>query len=448
MLLSKVWMLSLVPAFITSATFLAACGGDDDNLTREDVVEIVRSESDALDSTPAEPGITESQVQEIVQAALDNSTDMSPGMTSPEIVQIVEQALADAPEPAPAFTSAEIREIVQQALADVPEPDPGLTQSDVKAIIQAALATVSLPEPSLTRSDVEETIQAALREMADSEPGLTADEVRRIARDTVASIPLKSAPADYTKFFVQNAISRYETDGLEDTLSYYSRLESVDQEWYVFIIGSDGKVVAHYDSRLIGEDLSGPIGTDANGYNFGPEMLSATEDGKWVTYVYHRNPEHDETGFELDELELKNVWVVRHDGLLFASGWYIDAEEFTRQLVTVAVDTFRAGGLAGTVEYFSQPDSALAGLEEAIDYYNNTDTVDGKWFAFITDETGTVLTHSDVDMIGKSLDDVLGPVPVETTREGSWLETESLRVWVVGHQGWIFGSGWRDYTGS
>ena len=53
--------------------------------------------------------------------------------------------------------------------------------------------------------------------------------------------------------------------------------------------------------------------------------LSATEDGKWVSYVYH-SPESGGLGSDnTGALQLKNVWVAKHDGLLFASGWYIIA---------------------------------------------------------------------------------------------------------------------------
>ena len=46
---------------------------------------------------------------------------------------------------------------------------------------------------------------------------------------------------------------------------------------------------------------------DANGYNFGPDMLSATEEGKWVSYVY-QNPESGGIGAGYTgELEMKNV---------------------------------------------------------------------------------------------------------------------------------------------
>ena len=103
----------------------------------------------------------------------------------------------------------------------------------------------------------------------------------------------------------------------------------MDGQWYVSIIDEEDKVIGHPDAHLLGQDLKGPIGTDANGYNFGPDMLSATGEGKWVSYVF-RNPESELPGSDhTDTLQLKNAWVVKHDRLLFASGWYINAAEYT-----------------------------------------------------------------------------------------------------------------------
>ena len=39
-------------------------------------------------------------------------------------------------------------------------------------------------------------------------------------------------------------------------------------------------------SANVGEDIKGPLGTDVNSYKFGEDMLTATEEGKWVGYVY------------------------------------------------------------------------------------------------------------------------------------------------------------------
>ena len=199
-------------------------------------------------------------------------------------------------------------------------------------------------DAGLSRAEVEEIvderIRTAIADVPQSQPPLTSADVEEIARGIVASIPPRSAPSDYTKFFVQNAIIRYDTQGLDSTLSHYNRGESIDGQWYVFIVDADDLVIGHPDSNRLGLDLKGWVGTDANGYNFGPEMLSATEDGKWVSYVYE-NPETGGLGADFGQWELKNVWVVRHDGLLFASGWYISADEFTKQLVSIAIDKFR-----------------------------------------------------------------------------------------------------------
>ena len=47
-----------------------------------------------------------------------------------------------------------------------------------------------------------------------------------------------------------------------------------------------------------------------------------TKEGKWVSCAY-RN--HEKGGIEADHtgaLEYKHVWGLRHDGLLFSSGWH------------------------------------------------------------------------------------------------------------------------------
>ena len=264
-------------------------------------------------------------------------------------------------------------------------------------------------------------------------------EAEEIVVAVAASIPSKSAPADYTRHFVESAISRYETQGLDATLAHYNSEESIDGQWYVFIIDEDDLVVGHPDPERRGLDLKGWVGTDANGYQFGPEMLSATEEGKWVSYVY-RNPESG--GIGSGNFELKNAWVTERDGLLFGSGWYIDADEFTRMLVSVAVDKYRELGLAGTMTYFASPGSALAGLEEAIAYYNAAETVDGKWFAFIGGPNGKIVGHSDLSLMGGDTQDLLDGETFESTEAGVWVESESLRVFVAGYDGYVFGSGW------
>ncbi len=330
------------------------------------------------------------------------------------------------------LSRAEVEEIVRDEMAAQSQgaASPGNTPADVEGIVNEAIdkAMPKTPEQALTRAEVEAIVRAA-----------------------IASIPSKAAPADYTRYFVDSAIARYQAQGLDATLAHYQAQgldatlahynspRSVDGQWYVFIIDQDDLVIGHPDPDRLGLDVKGWVGTDANGYEFGPDMLAATEDGKWVSYVY-RNPAGG--GIGSGEFELKNAWVMRHDGLLFGSGWYIDADAFTEQLVSVAVDKYRDVGLAGTMAYFASPGSALAGLEAAIDYYNAAETVDGHWFAFIGGPDGTIVGHSDLSMIGGDVQDLFGDETFDATGDGVWVRSDSLRVFVAGADGYLFGSGW------
>ncbi len=339
--------------------------------------------------------------------------------------------------------------LVAFALAACGGGDAGLTRAEVEEVVREAMVAQTQGEftPGTTPADMEGIVNDAIKEALPPESGLTRADVEEIVRATIAAIPSKSAPAEYTQHFVDNAIARYEAQGLDATLAHYNSPRSVDGQWYVFIIDEDDLVIGHPDPERLGLDVKGWVGTDANGYEFGPDMLAATEEGKWVSYVY-RNPESSGFGTGFGDVELKNVWVMKHDGLLFASGWYIDADKFARMLVSVAVDKYRDLGLAGTMAHFASPGSELAGLEEAIAYYNAADTVDGQWFAFIGGPDGKIVGHSDISKIGGDTQDLFGTVPFEATAEGGWVEAESLRVYVAGYDGYVFGTGWsRGETG-
>ncbi len=258
----------------------------------------------------------------------------------------------------------------------------------------------------------------------------------------VAEAPSRDDAADYTRYVVDAAVARYEADGLDATLAHYNRPESVDGQWYVFIIDEDDLVIGHPDAERLGLDVNDWVGTDANGYNFGPDLLAATEEGKWVSYVY-TNPESGGLGADATgESELKHVWARSHDGLVFASGWYVSADEFTKELVATGARVFREGGLEGTLAYFNNPDTEFAGLHAAIAYYNAADTVEGRWFAFTVDAEGTFINHFEPQYVGTGARDFFG-FDLEATPLGDWVETESLRVWVLEQDGYLFGSGWR-----
>ena len=292
--------------FLLVPLLIIACGDGDAGLSRAEVEEIVREE---LAETPP-------------------SQQLEPGLTSADVEEAIRAAMADMPQPESGLSQEEVERIVEAAVASISTPQPGLTSADLGEAIRAAMTEMTQSESGLSQKDVERMVEAAM-----PQPGLTSAEAEPIARGVVASIPSRSSPIEYTKFFVEKAISRYDTQGRDATLAYYNRPESIDGQWYVFIIDENDRVIGHPDAQRLGLDLKGYVGTDGNGYEFGPDMLSATEAGKWVSYVF-RNPEIGSLGSDnTGVMQLKNAWVVKHDGLLFASGWYVNADDFTKSLV-------------------------------------------------------------------------------------------------------------------
>ena len=381
----------------------------------------------------------------VVAAIMLVACSADEGMSRAEVEETVETAVELSES---GLSRGEVEEIAEAALARSRDQQPELRGAEVAEAVEAALAAMALPESGLTRGEVEEIVAAAIADMAAAQRDPVATPGESGAQDG-AGTPSRGDPGAYTKFVVDRAIERYEADGLDATLRHYNSPASIDGQWYVFIIDGDDSVIGHYDPERLGLDLKGWVGTDVNGYVFGPEMLSATEDGKWVPYVY-TNPASGAIGAE-GEFELKNAWVVRHDGLLFGSGWYVDADEMTRSLVATAVEVFRESGLAATIAHFADPQGVTAGLQQAVDYYNRADTVEGQWLAFIADPDGTVVAHNDIAVIGSDIADLLSPAVLDASDNGEWITAagdaestgpQSMRVWTVNDGDAIFGAGW------
>ena len=334
----------------------------------------------------------------------------------------------------------------------------GLSRSEVEEMIHnegGGLSRFEVEEivkekgGGLSRSEVEEIVRAAIA--GSGEPSIPGEPRAEVPA------PSKSDPQEYTKYFVDRAIRRYETEGLRATLDHYNDPGSVDGQWYGFIIDDDHEVIGHYDPSRRGNDLKGWVGTDANGYNFGAEMLLATEEGRWVTYVY-QNPASSDAGFDPSGFELKRAWVVRHDGLLFGSGWYTNIDEFIKSQVQAAVETFRSGGIDELAERFADPSSRYGGIESTLAYYDSTDLIDGQWVGFVADPDGQVVSAAlNPELLGENINDVLGvEVTGEATESGTWITRPSddsvsdvsLRIWVANEGGMTFGGGWRDAAGS
>ena len=337
------------------------------------------------------------------------------------------------------LSRAEAEQIVEAAIAGAPEAQAGISDAAVRELIESALAGLDSSDTGMSRSEVEQIVEAAIAGVDGAQPEPIGDET--------AAAPSKDDAAAYTQFVVATAIDRYEFEGLDAALAYYNDPKNVDGQWYVFVVDQNDDVVGHFEPGRLGLDLKGWVGTDVNGYVFGPEMLSADEDGKWVSYVYRNPASGDISTDPAGDFLLKHAWVVRHDGFLFGSGWYISTEDFTPSLVSEAVQRFQESGLAATVAYFNDPQTTSAGLRRTLDYYNNTDTVDGRWLAFIADPDGTIIAHNDPETLGTNIADLLDPAVLEVSDNGAWITgpdggPESMRIWAVNFEGNTFGAGW------
>lgn len=250
----------------------------------------------------------------------------------------------------------------------------------------------------------------------------------------------KTDPAAYTQAFVAQAVRLYEAIGREATFAYYNTLESVDEDWYVFIIDENENTVVNANRPdILG--TSPKTRVDVRGKSYGEELVAATADGVWVDY-YFLNPG---TGYE----EQKHAWAVKHDGLIFASGWYERAEaeddaSYTQSFVHRALQRYDAQGREAALAYFSSPES-----------------VQGPWYVFVLDENQVTIAHPNPEHIGRTREQRIdkrgydyGADFLTATEEGKWisyifvdLDTNQERqkhTWLIKHDGLYFGSGWYE----
>ena len=239
---------------------------------------------------------------------------------------------------------------------------------------------------------------------------------------------LDADPREYTVTYVEQAIARYERDGLDVTTNYYSSVVSFEGQWYMFIMDADDLYIVHpLLPHLIGTDIKEVVGS--NGYELGKEIATATEEGHWVAYPWPHP-------FTLHETS-KVAYVRRHDGLIFASGYYAlpdDPRAYTQAYIAEALAYYEREGLEATVAHYNSAESVQYGL----------------WQLILYDENGTVLTNAVAPhRVGTSGQKVIN---LGVTEEGHWVEGRVFNPfapeldrsyrWLILHDGLIFQSGY------
>ncbi len=262
--------------------------------------------------------------------------------------------------------------------------------------------------------------------------------------DETPTPPTKADPPAYTQYFVQQAINRYNQNGRQATIDHYNSTDSIDGPWYIFII-EDENIIAHA-TRPDLRNTNITHTTDVYGQTSGQQIADATEVGRWVDYVF-LNPAADQN-------QQKHSWVIRHDNLIFGSGWYedeapapptkADPPAYTQYFVQQAINRYNQDGRQAT-----------------IDHYNSTDSIDGPWYIFIIEDGTTIAlapnpervgtkTTTRIDVNGKNYGQELS----DATESGRWVDyvrrnpatdqLEQKHSWVIKRDGLIFGSGWYE----
>ncbi len=223
--------------------------------------------------------------------------------------------------------------------------------------------------------------------------------------------------ADSVKEYVEKAIARYEEEGLDGAITHYNGQDSLDGQFYLFLIGEDDIYLAHpIFPHLIGTDIKDVVGSD--GQELGKEIAQATEEGVWVEYLWPHPVSRNE--------QQKVTWAIRHDGLIFASGYYAgepetgppawrdaDPREYTVQYVNRAIDRYEREG-----------------LESMLNYYNSVASFEGEWYLFATDDKDIYHVHPLLpQLIGRDIKEVkgsdgfeLGGELAKASEEGVWVE--------------------------
>ena len=252
-----------------------------------------------------------------------------------------------------------------------------------------------------------------------------------------------------TKEYVSKAIARYDAEGLESTIAYHNSPQSLDGQFYLFLIGADDIYLAHpVFAHLIGTDIKDVVGSD--GYELGKDIAKATEEGVWVEYLWP----HPVTRRE----QQKVTWAVRHDGLIFASGYYAgEAEVGSREWLEADPREYTMGFVRRAIERYDSD-----GLDSMLNYYNSVASFEGQWYLFATDENDIYNVHPLLPHLrGTDIKDVVGSDGFElgkalaaATEEGVWVEylwphpvtlQETPKIsYAVRHDGILFASGYYE----
>ena len=259
-------------------------------------------------------------------------------------------------------------------------------------------------------------------------------------------------PRAAAQAYVEEAIRAYREDP-DVAKEYYQSEASVDRENDLYLILVDGTeiIVNGGFSGVVGDDITGRIGTDAIGKEYGKEIAAANEAGRFVTYLIP-DPLRDFT------LYRKHTWAIKADGLIFAAGSWDRTEDVESALEPyehVVATIYKA---AARLLAFGGDQAAFGQL---VQYYNTPASVDGERYVFLVAPNGAIVADATMrSLLGTNIADLqasddpeLGQ-KIAALQEGDelWIshmwqnpatgQQEQKHTYVTKFRGIIFGSGY------
>jgi len=355
---------SVLITVVALAIALVACGGDTQGASAAELSPLdanLSAQSAQIEALTSQVGNLQAELDEAQKMEADNIAELRAG-----IEDLREQDKMPVPFDDSELKSevGELRGIIAKLEGRINSiEDEGMDADALGQELAALNSTIEdlrgrMESDDDERSDSEhiESLNAELSSVLMALTELQGSGAEQQIEDVVARLDwLENAVAPaYTRAYVEEAILRYNREGRQATLDYYNKLESVNGDLYLFVLDEDYKIIVQPTIPAnIGMDIRGPLGTDITGKDYGPEFITVDNQGKWIDYVY-LNPAANFT------FERKHTWAVRHDNLIFASGWYertvsLDSTpaEYSRALVHQAIARYDAIGKNTILSYYN-----------------------------------------------------------------------------------------------
>jgi len=117
---------------------------------------------------------------------------------------------------------------------------------------------------------------------------------------------------------VQQAIERYDKDGLDATVAHYNNSDSISEHGiFLILLDADNITLTHpTQPQIVGSDFVA-VGVSRQGIRIGELAVnSATEEGGWIQF------EAELANARGSGFSQRHMLSVKHDNLIFIAGFF------------------------------------------------------------------------------------------------------------------------------